>query len=59
MMRLFCIQLYETLRRDCPHVHITAVQLDGIGVSIRFAPVESGQCKYINSSDGSFHDVII
>ena len=41
-MHLFvCFQLCETLKRDCPKVHIAAIEIADEGICIRFAPMES------------------
>ena len=46
-----CLQLCETLKRDCPRVHLDAVELDNQGVCIRFAPMETMHGEHKNQSD--------
>lgn len=37
----FLYQLAETLKREVPEVHVTAVDIEKIGLCIRFAPLET------------------
>jgi len=38
--------LLEALRREVPDVHIVGVELPGVGLCIRYAPLEIGDSKY-------------
>ena len=39
-------QLLEALRREVPDVHIVGVELPGVGLCIRYAPLEIGDSQY-------------
>ena len=38
-------QLLEALRREVPEIHIVGVELPGIGLCIRYAPLEIGDSQ--------------
>ena len=39
-------QLAETLKREIPEVHVTAVEVENIGMCIRYAPLETSYSEY-------------
>jgi len=42
-----CTQLAEVLRRDVPTVHVSTLDIENVGLCVRFAPLESARGEFV------------